>query len=186
MKAQKETEQPPTKEKSDLHEKNKMETEPPIRTEKKTEPINPINKANTSNNNSQEKTATEAEELKDSSPELGNRCFSAPNTLNMKEQKPVEALSPVPDQSVSRNLHAQSVPELPAEPISNPNMRKVVVLQLVKYLQKKYDLNQDVAREKTILIERNIRLSSPEMKEEYKKRYNLVVELMKVSSHVLL
>lgn len=130
----------------------------------------------------QEKIAIEAEELKNSNPEFGIRSFSAPQTLgitsNDKESKPLETLSPVPDQS--RNNRTQSVPELPSEPISNPNLRKQVVLQLVKYLQKKYDLNQDVAREKTILIERKIRISSPEMKEEYKKRYNLVVELIKV------
>lgn len=94
--------------------------------------------------------------------------------------KQQEILPSVPDQSVTTKSRPQSVPDYSAEHVSNPNLRKQVVLQLVKYLQKKYELNQEAAREKTMLIERKIRLSSPEMKELYKKRYNLIVELMKV------
>lgn len=128
----------------------------------------------------QEKMATETEELK-ASPELTSRHYSAPQLLcpvtNVQSQ---ESLPAVPDQSINKGVRAQSVPDFSSEPVSNPNLRKQVVLQLVKYLQKKYDLNQEAAREKTILIERKIRLSSPEMKEEYKKRYNLFIELIKV------
>jgi len=158
------------------NEKNEMEIEPMTNNTSSMQPKEDCKLTVTPPINLKEKVA-DPEELKPTA-DLNMRYHSAPQLL-VTPPKQQEMLPEVPDQSITTKNRTQSVPDYSCEVVCNPNLRKQVVLQLVKYLQKKYELNQEVAREMTMLIERTVRLSSPEMKEEYKKRYNLIVELMK-------
>lgn len=67
-----------------------------------------------------------------------------------------------------------------SDTVSNPTLRKKICQKLVKYLEEKYDLKQEVAREKTMVIENKIRLTSPEMKEVYKDRCLIILRLIRV------
>lgn len=49
-------------------------------------------------------------------------------------------------------------------------------------LEEKYDLKQDVARDKTVLIENKVRLSSPSMKDEYRDRCVCIMKCIKVTN----
>lgn len=69
------------------------------------------------------------------------------------------------------------------EVVKNPALRKDIILKIVKYLEMNHHLQQEAARDMTLCIEKRIRLSSPEMKEEYKQRSVLITALLKVNKY---